>query len=186
MESISSAFYIGLVCGVLVACLFVVWWRRRSSYPQKLSRVVKKISRESLSDVVVPDGLDGEIQIEKLLLTNKGLLVLDVKEIRGRFYGSDNMDEWTVINNSQRFTFTNPAGPLRERVIAIKTLLEDVPVLGRVVILGDVELSKGMPQCVVNLEQLLEEFGSDDKNARTSIDAYYPHWDKLRQIAVTA
>lgn len=183
MDSISYAFYVGLVSGLLLATLFVWWWRKRNTSSRMLARSVKKIARESLVNVVVPDGLDGEIHIEKLLLTNKGLLVLDVKEIKGRLYGSDNMDEWTVINGSQRFTFTNPAGPLRERVIAIRTLLKDVPVEGRVVILGDTELSAGMPSCVVSLAQLQEEYSADEKLNKVSIDAFYPHWDRLRQIA---
>lgn len=186
MGSTSFAFYIGMVSGVLLAAAFVWWWRQRGGYRGQLKRSISKISRDSLSDIVIPDGIDGEIQIEQLLLTDHGLLVLDIKEIRGRLFGGDNMDDWTVIDQSQRFTFANPVGPMRERVIAIRTLLKDVPVQGRVVIIGDAQFSEGLPECVVSVTALQDEFAPEDKHTKTAVNAFYPYWDRLRQIAVPA
>ncbi|NNF15821.1 MAG: NERD domain-containing protein [Gammaproteobacteria bacterium] len=183
MYSSSFIFYIGLVSGLLLAGGFFLWWKKRNSFHGRLSRVLRKIGADSLNDIVIPDGVDGEIQIDQLLLTDKGLLILDVREISGRLYAGENMDEWAVINHSQRFTFTNPVGPLRERVIAVKSLLPDVPVQGRVVVIGTAALPGGLPQCVVDLAMLGDQFSPDDKSARDKTNAFYPHWDRLRQIA---
>ncbi len=169
----------------MLAAVLMVWWLRRSAYPRQLKRTIKKISTESLVDIVVPDGLDGEIQLDYLLLTANGLLVLDIKHVNGRLYGGDNMDDWTVIERGQRFTFTNPAGPLRERVIAIKTLLNDVPVDGRVVVLGDVKFGTGVPECVVSLSTIQEEFSSQSKLNTAAVSAFLPSWDRVQEIATS-
>ena len=186
MQNLTNGFYVGLGAGILLAALVTMWWLRRGAFPRKLKRTIRKISKESMADIVVPDGLDGEIQLDYLLLTAKGLLVLDVKHVNGRLYGGDNMDSWTVIERGQRFTFTNPAGPLRERVIAIQTLLDDVPVDGRVVVLGDVRFATGVPDCVVSLARLQEEFVGQTKLSKAALKAFYPQWDQLRQIATSA
>lgn len=186
MLNLTNGFYVGMGAGVLLAAVLTVWWLRRSTYPRQLKRTIRKISKESMADIVVPDGLDGEIQLDYLLLTAKGLLVLDVKHVNGRLYGGENMDSWTVIERGQRFTFANPAGPLRERVIAIRTLLSDVPVDGRVVVLGDVRFATGVPECVVSLSRLQDEFLGHTKLSKAALKSFYPYWDRVRQIATSA
>lgn len=185
MLELSKGFYVGLGAGVVLAASLIAWWLRSSTYARQLKRTIKKISDDAMVDIVVPDGLDGEIQLDYLLLTHQGLLVLDIKHVTGRLYGGDNMDEWTVIDRGQRFTFGNPAGPLRERVIAIKTLLSDVPVDGRVVVLGDVTFATGVPDCVVSLQGLQDEFTPAQKPARGTVSDFLSSWDRLREIATS-
>ncbi len=186
MLNLTNGFYVGVGAGLILAAGVMVWWFRRSAYPRQLKRMIRKISKESMADIVVPDGLDGEIQLDYLLLTAKGLLVLDIKHVSGRLYGGDNMDSWTVIKRGQRFTFTNPAGPLRERVIAIKTLLKDVPVDGRVVVLGDVKFATGVPDCVVSLARLQEEFVGMNKLNKSTLQSFYPYWNRVQEVATPA
>lgn len=186
MLNITYGFYVGVGAGLVLAAVLMVWWLRSSSYSRQLKRTIKKISSESMVDIVVPDGLDGEIQLDYLLLTPRGLLVLDIKHVTGRLYGGDNMDEWTVLDRGQRFTFANPAGPLRERVIAIKELLKDVPVDGRVVVLGAVDFATGVPECVVSLPLLQDQFAQSSKLTRASVSEFLTSWDQLQKVAVSA
>ncbi|MFK8028969.1 MAG: nuclease-related domain-containing protein [Gammaproteobacteria bacterium] len=186
MLNLPNGFYVGVGAGLVLAAVLMVWWLRRSSFTRQLNRTIKKISSDSLNDIIVPDGLDGEIQLDYLLLTEKGILVLDIKHVNGRLYGGDNMDDWTVIDRGQRFTFTNPAGPLRERVIAIKTLLKDVPVSGRVVVLGDLKFATGVPDCVVSLSRLQDEFAGQNKLAKSASNDFMSSWDQVQKIATSA
>ena len=186
MLNLTNGFYVGVGAGLVLAASLMVWWLRRSAYPRQLKRMIRKISKESLFNIVVPYGLDGEIQLDYLLLTARGLLVLDIKHVNGRLYGGDNMDSWTVIERGQRFTFANPAGPLRERVIAIKTLLKDVPVDGRVVVLGDVKFATGVPDCVVSLPRMQEEFLGQNNLSKSALQAIYQYWNRVQQIATPA
>ena len=87
---------------------------------------------ERLQNVLVPDGMGGHIQVEHLLLTGQGLVVIDAKSFAGTIFASERMEEWTVIGKQGRFTFPNPLGTLYDRVAALRQLVRDVPVAGHV------------------------------------------------------
>lgn len=98
---------------VVLALAAGVWAvRRRGSSQRRLEHAMKKVCLRDMSDFVIPDGMGGQIHIDRLLLTPQGLLVLDVKKIKGVIFGSDKMDNWTVIDGKQRFEFRNPQGAL--------------------------------------------------------------------------
>ena len=61
---------------LLLACLFWLAWRR--SRRSTIRKSLAAIAIAQIDDVVVPDGMDGEIHIEHLLLTRNGVLVLNV------------------------------------------------------------------------------------------------------------
>ena len=87
-----------IVAGTLLpGLLFVFYLVRRRRSALTLRRVARSIAVEWERNLVIPDGLDGEIQIDHLMLTHKGLLVLDLKEVEGNIFGGDRMDEWTAI-----------------------------------------------------------------------------------------
>lgn len=159
---------------------------KESRRKRQLKKTIAAIGKDVMRDVVVPDGVDGEIQIDYLLLTAHGLLVLDVKAVDGIVFGGANVDNWTVIDDKRRFSFRNPVGPVQQRIIALKTLLEDVPVIGRVVFAGDAEPTRDMPDMVVSLAGLADEFAPERHRTSATLDAYYPYWDRLRRIAVAA
>ena len=72
-----------------VAGAVVVLKLRRGSAARSVQRVVKTIAFESSNDLVIPNADGGEIQIDYLILTAEGLVVIDVKEVRGKVFGSD-------------------------------------------------------------------------------------------------
>ncbi len=104
-----------------------VWLRRRGP---KLGQALADVSIDRLQNVLVPDGMGGQIQVEHVLLTAHGLVVIDVKAFEGTIFASDRMAEWTVIGAQGRFTFPNPLGTLYDRVAALRQLVRDVPVVG--------------------------------------------------------
>jgi hypothetical protein len=139
-----------------------------------------------MQDFVVPSTEDGEIHIDHLLLTAKGLLVVDVKDVKGAVFGGDKMQDWTVIHSDGRFTFSNPQGALRDRMAAIKLIVRDIPVSGRILFLADARFTKGTPSMACGLQELLDEFGEQDAaSAQTKVNAFRPLWDKLRDQAVS-
>ncbi len=168
---------------VLLAGL-VWWWLRRN---RTLEQRIRKVSAEALSGILIPDGDDGEIHVEHALLTHRGVLVIDIKEVEGNVFGSDSMHDWTVIADTHRFTFNNPQQALYDRMAAIRRLMPDVPVTGYVAFTNSAEFSKGRPSNVVMLDELFDELRAEQKTAQSqSVDAFYPHWSKLRDEAVTA
>ena len=125
------------------------------------------------------------VQIDHLLLTSQGLLILDVKDVVGKVFGSDKMQEWTVISADRRYTFPNPQAALYDRIAAVRQIVRQVPVAGRLLFLDSAEFTKGVPGLVTNLDALAADFGEPNKAAaRVKIEAFEPHWDLIRRQAL--
>jgi hypothetical protein len=174
-----------LIAAVLLLFLLLIVHRRRRKGSRSLSKVFSAIAFERIDGLVVPNGDDGEIQIDHLLLTAKGLLIIDVKDVVGAVFGSDKMQDWTVINDERRFTFANPQPALYDRIAAIRAIVSQVPVTGRLLFLEGATFTKGVPALVVKHDELLQEFADGDKaGAKTKIEAFKPQWERLRSRAV--
>jgi hypothetical protein len=88
-------------------------YQRRSRRKGLLARL-ERIGYQAAHQVLVPDGMGGFIHIDHLLLTPRGVLVLDTRRVAGLIFGGDQMSDWTVMGRGRRYTFDNPAtGALR-------------------------------------------------------------------------
>ena len=166
--------------------LLVAWlvYRRRAG-GDHLQRVIREIAYARVEGLIVPDSDDGEIQIDYLLLTPQGLLILHVKDVQGVVFGGDKMQDWTVISKDRRFTFSNPQPALYDRIAAVRQIVRQVPVEGRVMFLDGAEFTKGVPSMVCTLNELLEEFSEKDKAAaQRKVEAFKPHWELLQKHAL--
>ena len=169
-----------------IAIILLGWWLyRRSRDGNRLKRVLGEISHDRIDGLVIPNGDDGEIQIDHLLLTSQGLLIVDIKLATGTVFGGDKLKEWTVISEERRYTFSNPQEALYDRIAAVGHIVRQVPVAGRILFLDGAEFTKGTPSLVSSLDQLLEEFGEPDKAAaKFKVEAFKPHWDLVRKAAL--
>ena len=150
-----------------------------------MQRVLAEIGHDRIDGLIIPNGEDGEIQIDHLLLTSQGLLVVDIKDVTGTVFGSDKMQEWTVISEGRRYTFPNPQAALYDRVAAVRHIIREVPVEGRLLFLDDAEFTKGIPEHVSDLDTLLAEFGEPDKRAaKFKLEAFQPHWERMLKAAL--
>lgn len=175
------------VAGVALA-LILAWLIYRSrSRGNRVNRVLEEIAHDRIDALLIPNGDDGEIQIDQLLLTSKGLLVVDIKDVTGTVFGSDLMQEWTVINAKRRYTFPNPQPALYDRIAAVREIVRQVPVAGRILFLDGADFTKGVPRMVCGLDELFAEYGDGDKSeAKVKIEAFRPHWDVIRRKALGA
>jgi hypothetical protein len=186
METLLASDNLPWVGGGLIVVMLLVWWLyRRTRDGSRLKRILGEISHDRIDALVIPNGDDGEIQIDHLLLTSQGLLIVDIKDAAGTVFGSDKMTEWTVISEDRRYTFSNPQEALYDRIAAVGHIVRQVPVAGRILFLDGAEFTKGVPSLVTNLDELLDEFGEPDKAAaKFKIEAFKPHWDLVRKAAL--
>ena len=178
LDSITPAW---LLAAVLV--LLIGWFiYRRKHAGDRLKKILDEISYDRIEGLVLPNSDEGEIQIDSLLLTSQGLLILHIKDAPGAVFGSDKMQDWTVISEDRRYTFSNPQPALYDRIAAVRNVVRQVPVAGRVLFLDGAEFKKGVPSMVCDLDELLAEFGEEDKAAaQRKVEAFKPHWELLRQ-----
>ena len=176
-----------LIAISLVAVLLIVgaivFLRFSKSRKRRLQSVIQSISSEALVNVVIPDGMGGEIHLDHLLLTPDGLLLLDLKDMGGTVFAGDKLDEWTVMDSSARLTFRNPIPVLADRVAALKLVAPEVPVTAKVVFTDAVQFPKGHPQQVTTLDELTRERAADSEADLTDI---WPYWEQIKAAAKDA
>ena len=171
------------VLPLLLIVVLLIWLgiRARKSQYRSLSQTLNVIAFGHIEDLVIPNADEGEIHIDHLVLTAQGLLIVDVKDVSGAVFGSDKMADWTVISKDRRFTFTNPQPALYDRIAAVRQIVRQVPVAGRIVFLDGARFTKGIPGLVTTLDGLRDEFGEKDKAAaKFKIEAFLPHWELIQ------
>jgi len=170
-----------LALGLAVSALLYWRYRRRRQPVQRLRRAAAAL----MDNVILPDGNGGEILIELLLLTSEGIMVLDIRHADGHVFGSEAMEEWTVLAHGRRYTFGNPQHALYDRVAAVRRVVSEVPVAGYIVFAGRAEFSRGKPRHVLLLEELLGQLEQARSTAGSGmVEAFMPHWDRLQNTAV--
>ena len=174
----------GIALAVLLGALAVLRWRRRRS---DMLGALHGVAVDRLRDVLVPNGMGGHIQIEHLVLTAHGILIIDVKKFEGVVFASDRMNEWTVISKLGRFAFPNPQSTLYDRVAAIRQLIRDVEVTGFVLFPDGADFSKGRPRDVILPLELTERYRKPDRSATEKVGLVFaPHWERIREVVVPA
>ena len=173
---------------LVTVLLFLVWllYHLIRGRGGDFEHALSQISFDRVEGLVIPNADEGEILIDYLLLTSQGLLILEVKDVQGTVFGGDKLQEWTVINDKRRYTFPNPQPALYDRIAAVRQIVREVPVTGRVLFLDGAHFAKGTPALISSLPQLVSEFGEPDKKAaRFKIEAFMPHWELIRKQALS-
>jgi len=174
-----------LIAGAAVfgfAAAFAWRWYRHYRARKALRVAVTEGASDHLVDMLVPDGMGGNFHVDFLLLTLRGVVVIDLRDIPGNIFGGDQMAEWTVMDGPRRFTFTNPQGALYDRVAAVRAVTGDVPVEGRVVFTRRGRFPKGLPKWTLMLDGLRAEFPMNEFSAPPESAArFYEAWQRLKE-----
>ena len=155
-------------------------YQRRSRRKSLLARL-ERVAFAAAHQVLVPDGMGGFIHIDHVLLTLRGILVLDTRRVTGLIFGGDQMSDWTVMGRGHRYTFDNPQPALYDRIAAVKAVVGDVPVEGRLLFSNVGKFTKGIPKWVVMLDGIEVEFPVVDRGSQAlqNSDQYAEAWSRL-------
>ncbi|GAC1329987.1 MAG: hypothetical protein NVS9B2_17120 [Steroidobacteraceae bacterium] len=166
---------------LLAAGYWCVRLYQRHARRRALLARLERVALEAAHQVLVPDGMGGFIHIDHILLTPRGVLVLDTRRVAGLIFGGDQMDDWTVIGRGRRYTFDNPQPALYDRIAAVKALVGEVPVEGRLLFSNAGKFTKGMPKWVLMLDGIEVEFPAVDAQMRAApqIAGFTDAWNRL-------
>ena len=181
-ENLIVQVVVGVMLLALIAAGCVALHRRWRRYRarRQLVKSFEAASAGLLRDILIPDGSDGQLHIDFLLLTGRGLLVVDYRDVEGVVFGGEHMREWAVMNGSERSTFLNPLEALYDRVAAIRALAGEVPVDGRIVFTGRSTFPKGRPPRVMRLDLLEQEYPPPEPGATHPAERYRTAWDQVK------
>ncbi len=175
ITALPPATVVGSLGAVLaVAALLFAWriLRRRREQAAQL-RAITDCAYEYQRNVLVTDPQGVPLHIDFLLMTARGIVVVDLRDFAGNVFGGDQMDEWTVINGAQRFTFGNPQAGLYDRQASVRLVARETPVEGRIVFGKRSLFPKGLPSHTRMLSALASDFPIND---RQTIEALPETW----------
>jgi hypothetical protein len=147
-----------------------------------LENILQTIKRDEISSVILPDGIGGLIEVERLLLTEYGILVIETYPLVGHLFGAEHIDQWTQIVDGRSYKFANPSRHIQNVKHAVQQLAPKLPVFTKVIFTAEGEFPKGMPDgisLITTLEQDLQDIVKSPKIAEQAQVA----WDRILRIA---
>lgn len=176
-----------IALGVIAVALAVVFGVRMWLLRRKDARRVALVtsgSADFLRNVLVPDGNGGDFHLDFVLLTSRGLVIVDMRNISGNVFGGDQMTSWTLMSGASRSTFINPQAGLYDRIASVKAIAQDTPVEGRIVFTKSAKFPKGLPRYTVMLESVAAEFPKlGAAELEIAVAKYREGWARLKQAA---
>jgi hypothetical protein len=174
---------VGVVAFALLALLAGRAWVVRRRDARRVARVTAG-SADYLRNVLVPDGNGGDYHLDFVLLTSRGIVIIDMRDFVGIVFGGDQMTAWTLMTGPSRTTFVNPQAGLYDRIASVKAIATDTPIEGRIVFTKRAKFPKGLPRFTVMLESVAAEFpklGAAELDI--AVAKYQPGWAKLKEAA---
>jgi len=184
---LSQVQFITIAIGVVVVAFLGFFggrlWMLRRRDARRVARVTSGAA-DFLRNVLVPDGNGGDYHLDFVLLTSRGVVIIDMRDIIGNVFGGDQMTDWTLIEGARRTTFVNPQSGLYDRIASVKAIAVDTPVEGRIVFTKRAKFPKGLPRFTVMLESVAAEFprlGAAELDI--AVSKYRPGWQRLKEVA---
>jgi hypothetical protein len=132
--------------------------------------------------MIIPDGMDGNIFIEHLILTPDEILLLGVKRYRGLIFAADTIDLWTQVVGQKSYKFENPLHYLENDVLALNAYVEKSKVVSKVLFINGSEFPKGKPENIISISDLKEL--QEEYTGKEIPDVLQADWKSLEELAV--
>lgn len=159
---------------VVLACMIWLW----VAHPQlRLRRRVSNLGVQFMRDVRVPDGVEGELHIDYLVLKPDAILVVDVKHYDGFIYGNEAQEQWTQVLKQRNYHFDNPLRHVDIQIMAIKSVVPDANVEGVVLFAGGGRFPRHKPRGVMTLQDIPKR-----RQMQIVEDSLLAAWNRFQQF----
>ncbi len=174
--------FIAVIMLLVVLIYLVIHRRKKSLKARLLEKALQPLRADEVRSIVIPDGIGGVLEVERLILMEQGLLVLETYPLAGHLFGADHIDQWTQIIDGRSYKFPNPLRHVHNSMHALQMLAPKVPIFCRVVFTGEGDFPKGKPaevSVIATLEHDLQAVIDAPKMATASNKA----WQSILRIA---
>lgn len=143
-----------------------------------LFHTVKKLGNDVMQNIILPDGMDGTVCIDNLVLMPDRILVLSVGRYQGAVFASENIDIWTQVLGKRSYKFNNPLLKLEQDIAAVRAHAPKIRVDGILVFSSDVHFPKGKPDNVISAPEAKRRFGSTHNKKINN--EYLNAWNEIK------
>ena len=136
---------------VIIFILITNWRKLRVQWLEwRTRRRLNQIGIRQMKNVVCADGLDGNLRIDRLVMLHDSILLIAFKPYSGNIYCAESIPEWTQVIDQKSYKFSNPLYELENQVIAIQSVVPNVPVRGVLFFDHSAEFPRGHPDTVMH------------------------------------
>lgn len=194
---IDTLFYVfeAIAALALFGVIFFIWRQvKKGQHQRHAQKVIESLGLKYLHNLVFPDGLDGLVFIDYLLLSPSGFIVLDLEHIEGHVFGGETIDQWSQVVNNKTYKFDNPLYANQRKCQAIswnieqQTDIEDNPdwqVHGWVSFTNAGNFPKGIPNHVSMIDELKNNLGGLVSTEHPVSEALNKAWDALHNLSIS-
>lgn len=151
----------------------------RSWRAYRANGCLNRLGYDQLTQVPCPDGLDHEFVIDRLILRQDGISILNHKKYPGKIFCAEQIQQWTQMIGQKSYKFKNPLFELNYQTKALQACLPDIPVDGYLFFDHETDFPKGHPDRVLtpsHIPSQLERSPSNQPNP-----AVLSAWDVMKQ-----
>lgn len=195
----------GIYVFTIIAALLVIgiggyiWlYTRKTRHQRHIVKVLKSLDLKYVKDIVLPDGVDGWIFIDYLLLVPNGVVVLDIHNSEGHLFGGESVDQWSQVVSHKTYKFANPLYANQTRCQAVIWNMaqqvaqqkeqhsenpEDWQTFGRIVFSNAGNFPKGIPSQVSMIDDLKSDLEKLTDITQPAGEPIRQMWNKLCEIS---
>ena len=172
------------VAGIIILFGFLLQITEIKEYiaEWRLSNLLKNTGSDVLHNVTIPDGMDGNIFIEYLILTPKKIILLGVKRYRGLIFAAEKIDLWTQVIGNKSYKFNNPLLQLENDALALVAKIENAIIEEKVLFINGSEFPKGKPEKVISVDDVKKWKQEGTGEISTTLKVA---WDELTSLSVS-
>jgi len=194
----SQAGLYGLLAAAVIVVAGAIWYIRqqmkKSFHQRHVQKVLESLGVKYLRDIVLPDGLEGMVFIDYLLLVPNGVVVLDINYSEGHLFGGSTVDQWSQVINNKTYKFNNPLYDNQTKCQAViwnaENILGDAfnklnwKTIGWVAFTNAGNFPKGIPDHVSMIDDLKTNLEKNQNLSEPAGDTMHDIWDKLHDLSI--
>jgi hypothetical protein len=139
-----------LILLALIVILAINWRKSRARWLEwNTHRNLDKIGIKQIKNAVCSDGLDGELEIDRLVMLHDSILLIAFRPYAGNIYCAEKITEWTQVTEQKSYKFKNPLFELDNQVMAIRNYFPGASIRGVLIFDHYANFPKGHPDQVM-------------------------------------
>ncbi|MBL7004618.1 MAG: NERD domain-containing protein [Gammaproteobacteria bacterium] len=122
------------------------------------ARCLDRLGLDQITNLSCPDGLGSNFKIDRLILLDHAILIVNYKKYPGKIFGSKNIDEWTQMLGQKSYKFKNPLFNLKLQLHSLNKCIPEVTIEACLFFDNSAQFPKSIPPQVLHPTHIDERF----------------------------